>query len=441
MRQGQLTATELLETCLDRIEHREATLKAWAYLAIDRAREQAARWDAIAAALTRQSALHRGWTQPLQGIPIGVKDIFATADMPTGWGTALYQRRILHEDAAVVARLRAAGAIVLGKTTTTEFALTAPSATVNPHNPDHTPGGSSSGSAAAVAAGMVPLAIGSQTLGSTLRPAAYCGVFGFKPSFGLISRYGMMPLCRDLDQVGVFARSLPDLGRLVAVLTERDGRDPDCVGSDLTAPGQATALPKLALILPGEPLEAIARSRLAAAAKVLQEAGSLVEVEVLPLDLEQAWEQAQILCACGLAVNHGALLEGHADRCSPQLLDWLKQGRQANPLAYAEARQRTVLYRQALQPLFDRYDAILTAVAPGPAPLGLASTGSSIFCALWTLCGLPALSLPLGVTTAGLPLGGQLVGRPHGDRRLLQVAAWCWPLLKAAFGGIPVSGA
>ena len=216
MASGQLTATQLLQTCFKRIEQREPAIKAWTFLQTEAALQPALHQD------TRSP--HTLQTPPamaqLQSIPVAVKDIFATVDMPTAWGMSIYAGRYLPTDAAIVARLKAAGAIILGKTVTTELATAASGPTRNPHNLAHTPGGSSSGSAAAVADGMVPVAIGSQTMGSVLRPAAYCGIFGFKPSFGRISRQGMMPVCDDLDHVGLVARSLEDIEHVFDILDE-----------------------------------------------------------------------------------------------------------------------------------------------------------------------------------------------------------------------------
>lgn len=225
IRTRRISCLEAVEACFEQIEQREQAVEAWQYLNPDQVIEQA-----IAGDRTRATGTPLG---PLHGIPVAVKDICATADMPTGWGTPIHAGQQLNYDAAVVARLRAAGAIIMGKTVSTEYALARAGKTRNPHHPNHTPGGSSSGSAAAVADRMVPLALGSQTGGSVLRPAAYCGVLGFKPSFGAISRFGVMPVCRDLDHVGVFARSLADIALLCSVLIGPDGRDPDCTGAGM----------------------------------------------------------------------------------------------------------------------------------------------------------------------------------------------------------------
>ncbi|MEO1404271.1 MAG: amidase [Cyanobacteria bacterium J06635_1] len=436
--QGQLTTVELLQACLRRIEDREPSIHAWQYLKLDQALQQAATWDKqnrTFGTTDRLTAPH-----PLSGIPIAVKDIFATVDMPTGWGTAIYRGRYLDHEAAVVTRLKQAGAIILGKTVTTELATAAAGPTTNPHNLTHTPGGSSSGSAAAVADGMVPLAIGSQTMGSILRPAAYCGIFGFKPSFGLISRDGMMPVSRDLDHVGVFARGLGDIQLLLDVLIGQDDQDPECQGyGDLehSREDPSWAL-RLAFIKTPrwEKAEAVMKSRLSEAISVLERADISIEPVVLPPELAGYWGHVQDLCAYGLWHNHGSLLATHGEQCSPVLRAWFLRGQQISASHYDSLSQCRQHYQHILKPFFDHYDAFLTPVTLGPAPLGLANTGSPIFCGLWTLCGLPALNLPLGQTDKGLPLGCQLVGAPYADQKLLWIARHCWPILRDAFGDI-----
>ena len=435
MASGQLTATQLLQTCLKRIEQREPAIKAWTFLQTE-------------AAL--QPALHQDTRSPhtlqpppamaqLQGIPVAVKDIFATVDMPTAWGMAIYAGRYLPTDAAIVARLKAAGATILGKTVTTELATAASGPTRNPHNLAHTPGGSSSGSAAAVADGMVPVAIGSQTMGSVLRPAAYCGIFGFKPSFGRISRQGMMPVCDDLDQVGLFARSLEDIEHVFDVLDEgadehsrRGGNaEPD---AEETRKTNDTSSPSRRLAWIKTPhwdqVEGIAQERLQEAVRALEQANILLETIALPPVCDDYWDTVQTLCAYGLNANHGWLLETHAPSCSAQLKDWLQRGRRISRAVYEQALQRGIHYRQAIAAILERYDAILTPVTSGPAPYGLETTGSPIFCGLWTLCGVPALNLPIGKTPTGLPLGIQFVGKLHGDRHFLQTAKRCWQVLQ-----------
>ncbi len=452
MREEQLTATQFLQTCLDRIEQRESVVKAWTFLAPEAAQQQALDCDTGDSEGDRASPQS---FQPLHGIPVAVKDIFATVDMPTAWGTPIYAGRYLTEDADVVTRLKAAGAIILGKTVTTELATAAAGPTRNPHNLAHTPGGSSSGSAAAVADGMVPIAIGSQTMGSVLRPAAYCGIFGFKPSFGAISRRGMMPVCDDLDHVGLFARSLADMQHLLTVLTV----DPaDWVtGAHRQQLGTAVRAHSPAPLRSGESIEnppnlepqlawvktphwhqvePVAQSQLTQTIAVLKQTGIAVETVALPPVCHDYWDTVQMLCAYGLNAHQGALLERFRESCSPQLKDWLQRGQLIQPAAYEQACQRGACYREAITSILEQYDAILTPVTTGPAPYGLATTGSPLFCGLWTLCGTPALNLPIGRTAQGLPLGCQLVGRWGEDESLLHTASRCWQVLQTAFGRI-----
>ncbi|MEO0397299.1 MAG: amidase [Cyanobacteria bacterium P01_A01_bin.137] len=445
LRAGELSVTELLQAYLQRIRLREPQVHAWTYLDIDHAQIQAAEWEQT----FKQQGSQILDTYPLLGIPIAVKDIFATLEMPTCWGTEIYQNRYLEHEAAVVSQLKSAGAIILGKTVTTELATATAGPTTNPHNFAHTPGGSSSGSAAAVADGMVPVAIGSQTMGSILRPAAYCGVFGFKPSFGLISRYGMMPVSQVLDHVGVFARSLDDIHRLLTVLVKPDVRAPDCQSSgqilSFEQPVAGKRLNGARLIRLGlvktphwKQAEDIAQSRLMQAVDVLMQAGMTVDLVSLPTEFNQYWHIVRTLCAYGLYQNHGDLLTEHPEQCSPLLQDWLKRGQAVADTDYQESGQWCDRYRELLAPVFAQYDAVISPVTTGPAPLGLDNTGSPIFCGLWTLCGLPALTIPLGYTTHGLPLGCQLVGALYSDRQLLQTAEQCWQILKTFFGDIEI---
>lgn len=454
---GELSITELLQACLQRIELREPQVRAWTYLDIDHAKKQAADWEQVLKDISEPGAINYSGPQatksagfesyPLLGIPVAIKDIFATLEMPTCWGTEIYQNRYLEHEAAVVSNLKSAGAIIMGKTVTTALATATTGATTNPHNMAHTPGGSSSGSAAAVADSMVPLAIGSQTMGSVLRPAAYCGVFGFKPSFGLISRYGMMPVSQVLDHVGVFARCLDDIQRLLTVLVKPDVRDPDCQSSGQIVCFEQPLSGKLEnegrsirLGLIKTPYwrhaEDVAQSRLLQAVDVLQQADMTVDPVSLPTEFDRYWSIVQKLCAYGLYQNHGSLLTEYSDQCSPLLQSWLKRGESISDAAYQDACEWRERYRELLAPIFAQYDAVITPVTTGPAPLGLDNTGSPIFCGLWTLCGLPTLNIPLGKTTDGLPLGCQMVGPLYGDQQLLNVAHQCWNVLSSVFGEI-----
>ena len=420
-RDGAISSEQLVEACLGRVREVDAEVQAWAFLDPDHALAQARAADAW--------RLEGRPTGPLHGVPVGVKDIIDTADLPTENGSALDAGRTPSRDAAVVARLRAAGAVILGKTVTTEFATYRPGKTRNPHNTEHTPGGSSSGSAAAVAAGMVPLALGSQTNGSVIRPAAFCGVLGFKPTHGLISRHGILSLSRTLDHVGLFARTIEDIALLAEQLAGHDERDPDTrprarIPFVQVAAEEPPLPPMFAFIktpywerTDGETKEAFAELR--------QHLGDRVEeVELFPSAAE-AWQGHQTIMEAEMAVNLERQWERGRDRLSESLRAQLERGREILALDYQRALTRIRPMREGFLELFEqRYDAILTPAAPGTAPKGLASTGDPSFCTLWTLCGMPAVSLPLMQGTNGLPLGVQLVGPCDGDARLLRTARW-----------------
>ncbi|PSR18844.1 amidase [filamentous cyanobacterium CCP3] len=424
LRAAEFSSLKLAQACLGRIGQREPVVAAWQYLDADQVVAQAIACDHAQADGASLGALH--------GIPVAIKDICATADMPTGWGTPIHAGQQLNYDAAVVERLRAAGAIIMGKTVSTEYALARAGKTKNPHNPSHTPGGSSSGSAAAVADRMVPVAIGTQTGGSVLRPAAYCGVLGFKPSFGAISRFGVMPVCRDLDHMGVFARSLADIVLLCSVLMGADGRDPDCWGADGWGMGSPSDLPKLGRsprigfvrTSAWHEVEAEAQAALVDSLELLTEAGATVAEVSMPSTWDEYLATIDVLMACGAAVNHGGDYDRHGEALSPQLRQVIERGRAYGSLAYSAARQAVVDYSIALAPLWAEYDALITPVTTGPAPEGLHNTGSFKFCGPWTLLGGPALSIPVGRAKNQLPLAIQLVGARGADGHLLAVANW-----------------
>jgi Asp-tRNA(Asn)/Glu-tRNA(Gln) amidotransferase A subunit family amidase len=416
---AKLSSLELAQACLEHIDQREKVVEAWQYLDANQVIDQALGCDRTPDAANPLGALH--------GIPVAVKDICATADMPTGWGTPIHAGQQLNYDAAVVERLRAAGAIIMGKTVSTEYALARAGKTKNPHNPNHSPGGSSSGSAAAVADRMVPVAIGTQTGGSVLRPAAYCGVLGFKPSFGTISRFGVMPVCRDLDHVGVFARSLADITLLCSVLMGVDGRDPDCLGGVMpNEPPQIGRPPRLGFVQTSawHEVEAEAQTALIDSLEKLAQAGATVVEVSMPSTWEEYLATIDVLMACGAAVNHGPDYDRHGEAFSPQLRQVIERGRAYGSLAYGAARQAVVDYSIALAPLWTEFDALITPVTTGPAPVGLHNTGSFKFCGPWTLLGVPALSIPVGRAKNQLPLAIQLVGARGADWHLLAVADW-----------------
>jgi Asp-tRNA(Asn)/Glu-tRNA(Gln) amidotransferase A subunit family amidase len=374
---------------------------------------------------------HRRHGRPLgalHGVPVGVKDIFDTGDMPTELGSRLWQGRTPRRDAAAVALLRAAGAVIMGKAVTTEYAYYHPGRTRNPHDPERTPGGSSSGSAAAVAAAMVAGAIGSQTNGSVIRPASFCGVVGFKPTHGLIPRTGALLLSRTLDHVGVFARSVEDAALLAEVLIGFDPEDPDTRALarpplSAVAGSEPPLPPRLAFVR--TPAWRFAEPLLAEAfAEVVQALGEQAcEVE-LGSAFDDVIEMHRTVMEVEMAYNLHRDYERGGDLLSATLRQVIERGRERNALDYVRAVGAIASRNEALTDLFDEYDAILTPAAPGEAPRGLASTGNPVFCSTWTWLGTPAISLPLLQSEAGMPVGVQLVGRRGNDARLLRTARW-----------------
>ena len=421
IRDGAVTSTELVQACLERVREVDGQVQAWTFLDAEYALAQARAADEARTSGQPIGVLH--------GVPVGLKDIIDTADMPTENGSVLHAGRRPSSDASVVSRLRAAGAVIMGKTVTTEFATRTPGKTRNPHNSGHTPGGSSSGSAAAVAAAMVPLALGSQTTGSTVRPASYCGVYGLKPTHGLIPRHGMFQLSRTLDHVGLFARSVEDVAILLEVLASHDARDPDSrprarIPYRAIAVAEPPRVPRLAFVKTSmwDQVDADARR---AFSELVQRLGDRVEALELgtPADGILAWQRA--IGGAEIAINLRREWEHGRDKLSAALRARIEHGRGVLALDYLEALARVPRLVASLTELFDqRYDAILTPAAFGTAPKGLESTGDPAFCALWTLCGMPALNVPLMRGANGLPLGAQLVGARDQDAQLLRTARW-----------------
>jgi Asp-tRNA(Asn)/Glu-tRNA(Gln) amidotransferase A subunit family amidase len=421
MRDGLLTSVELVQACLERIRQVEPTVQAWQFLDEEHALAQARAADE-----RRRSGEPVGL---LNGIPVGIKDIIDTADMPTENGTVLHKGRTPRADATVVARLRAAGAVIMGKTVTTECAYFNPGKTRNPHNPEHTPGGSSSGSAAAVAAQMVPLALGSQTAGSVIRPGAFCGDYAFKPTHGLIPRTGVLPLSRTLDHIGLFARSVDDLALLAEELVGWDVGDPD------TRPRARMPFRAIASEEPPiEPMFAFIKTphweRVDVDAKeaygeLVETLGDRIEdVELFPTARE-AWDWQRTIMETEMAANLEPLWRSGKEKLSERLRGLIDRGCETRAIDYQRVLRSLPPMVEAFDQLFtERYDAILTPPALGTAPKGLGATGDPVFCVLWTLLGMPAVTLPLLRGANGLPLGVQLVGRRNCDARLLRTARW-----------------
>jgi Asp-tRNA(Asn)/Glu-tRNA(Gln) amidotransferase A subunit family amidase len=420
IRDGEVSVEQFTEACLARVREMDPAVQAWAFLDPEHALAQARALDE-----RRKEGAPVG---PLHGVPVGIKDIFDTADMPTEDGTVLHAGRTPATDAAVVARLRAAGAVIMGKTVTTELATYAPGKTRNPHNAEHTPGGSSSGSAAAVACGMVPVALGSQTNGSVIRPAAYCGVYGFKPTHGLISRHGVLKLSRALDHVGVFARTIEDIALACEELAGFDERDPDTrmrarIPFLRIAAEEPPFPPRLAFVK--TPLwDRTEPDTREAFGELVAQLGDRVEEFALPESAQEALEWHRTIMEAEMAASLVVEYEKGRDRLSDSLRAQLVRGRKHTAFDYQAALARIPLLNEGFAELFERYDAIVTPATAGTAPKGLASTGDPAFCTLWTLCGMPALSLPLMQGANGLPLGLQLIGPRHDDARLLRTARW-----------------
>ncbi|MDB5954103.1 amidase [Ramlibacter sp.] len=405
VRSGVLDPETLARAHLDRLAEREPKLRAWA-------------WHEPEAVLEQVRALRPGAAiLPLQGIPVGVKDIVDTADMPTAYGSPIYGQHRPRRDAAVVARLRAAGAVVMGKTTTAEFAFASPPPTVNPHHPGHTPGGSSSGSAAAVADGHVPLAVSTQTGGSTIRPAAYCGIVGFKPSFGVLALDGVKPLAPSQDTLGLHARTVGDVALLFEALAGSRGevagkRAPGPLRVAFVAGPDASAA------------DAEATEAFAAAGAALRQSGASVEMLDLPSNLFDGLGAAsRSIMACEAARSLRVEFERHRDQLSAALIELIEVGLATPAVAYHEALQTVASCRAAFEQVVKPFDCIVTFSAPGAAPRLEQGTGNSVFNRGWTAMHAPCLALPVALGAASrLPVGVQLVAAAGSDRRLLSAA-------------------
>ena len=400
----ELSATDLMRACLDRALERDAAVRAFAHLDPD-------------AALAEARALDEGPVRgPLHGLPLGVKDLFDTADMPTTYGSPIYAGHRPKADAASVALCREAGALVFGKTVTTEFAYFQPGPTRNPHNLAHTPGGSSSGSAAAVADYMLPLALGTQTAGSVIRPAAYCGIVGYKPTMGRVSKAGVKSLSESLDTLGGFGRCVRDVSMLGAVLTG---------DSRLSRLPQVDA-PRIGLCRTPEWSRADPDAQRAfdqVVSVLLTTAAAMADID-LPDDLPDlvALQKVVMYFEMSRALSHERIW--HRNRLSEQLQAMLDEGIAITGAEHSANLAMTAVAQRSVGALFDRFDVLVSPSATGEAPAGVDATGDPVFCRGWTLLGLPCVHLPVARGTNGLPTGIQLVGRFGDDCRLLAVAEW-----------------
>jgi Asp-tRNA(Asn)/Glu-tRNA(Gln) amidotransferase A subunit family amidase len=419
MARGAVSAEEYTRACLDCITATDEKVRAFAHVGPEHALAQARARDEW-----RQTGRALG---PLHGVPVAIKDVIDTDDYPTECGSPLLAGRTPDRDATVVSKLRAAGAVIIGKTVTTEFAYFHPGPTRNPHDPERTPGGSSSGSAAAVAAGMVPLAIGSQTNGSIIRPASFCGAFAMKPSHGLVSRAGALLLSRTLDHIGPFARTLDDLALMLDAMAGFDPADPDA--RPRAAPACTSVLAQEPPVSPRfgfmrTPIwdEKISPESAEAFGELCEAIGERAEPTELPDYFAKAWELQRTIMSADMAHNLRVFAERGGDTLSQALRDFLAEGSEVPAIDYLEALDEARALGTSFAGYFERYDAIITPATPGVAPKGLGRTGDPAFCTMWTLLGLPAVTLPLLEGEGGMPIGVQLIGQAGDDARLLRTA-------------------
>lgn len=401
---GTLTSEKLVRDCLDRIAERDDVVKAWVHLDPDQAIAQARAADAASGGL-------------LCGIPVGVKDIIDTYDMPTGHNSPIFEGKVPFGDAACVALCRTENAVIMGKTVTTEFANRHPGATTNPHNPAHTPGGSSSGSAAAVADGHVPLAFGTQTGGSVIRPAAYCGVVGYKPTFGDFNRVGIKMQCHSVDTLGLMARTLDDIALFRAAVLKLP---PVRIDRDIGRPRIGVCRSPV-----WDQAEPETKALIEATATLLSDKGaSVVDVSFTPQFTDIIDDHAAITGFESVR-NYADERLRNPDKVSDELMSGpMKRGLAVSFERYVAAQRKATAFKAHVDTLFDKVDLLLTPSAPGEAPKGLAATGDPVFNSIWTLAGTPCVTLPAGTGPNGLPLGVQLVGLRHHDDRMLSLAAW-----------------
>lgn len=402
---GDLSSERLVRDCLDRIEARDPVIRAWAFMDPELALAQARACDRAVDRLG-----------PLHGVPIGIKDIIETCDMPTQMGSPIYDGNQTRNDAACVALMRAAGAVILGKTVTVEFAGMAPPPTRNPHNPNHTPGGSSSGSAAAVADMMVPAAFGTQTAGSVHRPAAYCGIIGYKPTFDTFNIHGVRPASQSLDTLGILARSLTDIELMSAVLV---GRPPVLGGSKGAAPRIGFCRTHLwDQVLP-ETEQALAET-----IETIEAKGAVVEPFDLPDDFSDLTHARDVISSYERARATAWEWHYHRDQLSDPMQRTLQKGFNWDYAEYQSSMALAADARVRLAQLMDGFDALIAPVTAGEAPADLTSTGDHAFVGFWNLLHVPSFALPTHLGPNDMPVGVHLIGAHGDDARLTQVANW-----------------
>ena len=408
---NRLKPMDLLQTSFDKANEVEPVLKAF----VSRA--------------TLESMAKQIKPGPLSGIPIAVKDIINTVDLPTTNGSPIYKDKTPAEDAAIVQKIRSLGGIIFGKSVTTEFAWRNPGPTTNPVNAEHTPGGSSSGSAASVGAGIVPLGLGSQTQGSIIRPAAYCGVVGYKASYGAVSKSGAHALSYSLDHIGFFTRSVDDMAFAFNNLKNSDSSDPELIVIADLVFGVNRELPMLdkpKIALLATPLDHMMsddqKQALHLAAQRLEESGAIVQKLSLPQEYWDAIQAMNLIMEAEAAEIHADHSQHVNDLLSIHIQELVARGLKHSAPAYIAAKFLQKKLRTSIGTYFDEFDAFLMAPASGEAPKSLVSTGDPIFCALWSFLGIPSITIPVTKSKNGLPLGVQLIGNYKCDSKLLSVA-------------------
>ena len=408
---GTTTCEAVARACLERIAAREPQVRAWTHLDPDRV---------IAQARALDRAPPRG---PLHGVPFGVKDIINTCDFPTEYGSPIYRGHRPVADAACVALSRKAGGVLMGKTVTTEFANITPGPTRNPLDLTRTPGGSSSGSAAAVADFMVPLAIGTQTTGSTTRPASFCGVFGYRPTWGDLRMTGVMEASGSLDTLGIIARSIEDVALYRDVLL---GVEPQPVAAEVTPPRIGFYRPYFE-----DRLEPVTRELLQAAALRLARAGAQVEDVILPADFEGLEDAHRWVSGFEMARNLTWEMETQREKISEKLREGrLKDGLACSYERYCDMRRLVEHRRHLLAPVMARYDVLLAPAAAGEAPIGMHPIPHPYVYMIWTTMHVPSITLPAFEGRNGLPIGAQLIAKQCDDRRLFAAARWAYRALR-----------
>jgi aspartyl-tRNA(Asn)/glutamyl-tRNA(Gln) amidotransferase subunit A len=431
VRQGRSTPLDLLDECLSRIDRYEPQVRAWVFVDRERARAEAEQMT-----VELRKGDYRG---PLHGIPLAIKDIFDVFDWPTAAGSRLWAQSIARRDATVVERLRQAGAVLIGKTVTTQYASFDPPVTRNPWDLGRTPGGSSSGSAAAVACGMCFGALGSQTGGSITRPASYCGVPGFKPTWGRVSTDGVMPLAPSMDHVGPLAPSVRDLAIMLQVFGGPDPRDPACDNRPLPdllqalpGKGERAARPRLGRVrgLFEELAEPPMRAMMDAVCDTLREAGATLTEVALPAGFSDVIRCHRIVMAVESAAYHRLRLQRHPEDYEPRIRGLLEEGLACPATEYARAKEVQQQLARDMRPCFAGVDGLLMPATTGPAP-DAATTGNPAFNSPWSFTGLPTVSFPTGRFADGLPLAVQVVGPAWSEAELLATAAWCEAALAA----------